>query len=1048
MKRLPIVTKTDSNTPDTSTERVWYQTLAERDGSPDIAIKRVTEFEGPAPFEPPAGVDRRTFMTLMGASMALAAGVSGCRRPEEKILPYTTLPEGMAMGVPDYFATAMPLYGTAIGLLVKSYDGRPIKIEGNPDHPESLGASTSWIQASVLDLYDPDRKVPARHGGVDKTDKERDAFLAQLYKDVARDKGRGLAIIGVEDRSPTTSALLTRIATELPSATVFRFEAFGRDRQRTGAAIAFGDPCDVCYRLEKADVIVSLDADLFGSESSPVRNSKGFSKRRKPDGVEVSTTGTMNRLYVAEPAPTSTGHAADHRLRIQARRIGDLLQAITAGLKTAGLLADGLGGAAPKLSAKEEAWVKAAVSDLVKAKSKGVLALGARQSPALHALALAVNHALGAIGSTIHLAPLVDGVQEGLSALKALSDGLNAGKITTLLVLGGNPLFNAPSDLPLAEAFKKAKLSVHFSTHFDETSAATTWHIPRAHYLEAWSDARSEDGTLAVVQPLIAPLHGGLTDAQVLEGLLGGSRSAYNIVRDQWKTLLTEGDFETEWKTVIHAGVVPAKDSFTKDGGAPALVAPRVAAELAKVAQPQGEYEVVFTPDPHAYDGRFANNGWLLEMPDPIHKCTWMSTAAVSQATAKKLGVTDGDMIDVTVDGKTVSVPAVVSTGHADDSVTLPVGLGRTAELRVAKGVGVDVAPVRSSTTWSFGAAGVKKGSGRQRLAVTQGHFVMEGRPLVRTQTLEQYKSDPNWAASLVKHPPLLNLFQDWKYDGHKWGMAIDLSLCTGCSACVTACQAENNIPVIGVEGVLKSREMHWIRIDRYFAGKHGLIEGEDEADAAFMPMLCQHCENAPCEQVCPVAATTHSPEGINEMTYNRCIGTKYCGNNCPYKVRRFNYFNWNKDMDEYTKLVKNPDVTVRFRGVMEKCTFCVQRVNKSKVAAKIAFDRKKDARSAHDIMASLKSACMEACPTEAITFGDLNNPLPTAPDGRASVSSLVKYGPDNLPKGRGYHMLAEINVRPRITYLGRVENPHPDLAPPVPPKPAQGSATPAKETH
>jgi molybdopterin-containing oxidoreductase family iron-sulfur binding subunit len=1046
MKRLPIVDKsrpasagaTDPN------ERVWYQTLAERDGAPEIQDKRVTEFEGPTPFAPPPGVDRRTFMTLMGASMALAGGLSGCRKPKEKLLPHTRLPEGMVMGQPDYYATAIPFYGTAVGLLVKSYDGRPIKIEGNPDHPESRGASTAWIQASVLDLYDPDRKRAARNAQGEQTVEARDAFLAQLLKETRNKRGRGAAILFEDHRSPATARLLEEVKKELPDLKAYRFEAFGRQNQRFGVQLAFGEPRDVCYRLEKSDVVVSLDADLLGTESSPVRNSKAFAKRRRPESTQAGTAGVMNRIYVAEPSPTQTGHAADHRLRVQAKRVGDLLQGLASALKAAGVpLADGLGVASPKLGEKEQKWVKAAASDLAKAKGAGLVAVGVRQAPALHALAMAINHALGAIGQTVELTLMLDDLPEGPNALKDLVAELNGGKVETLLILGGNPVFNAPADLGFAEAIKKAKTSVHVSSHLDETSAVTTWHVPRAHYLESWSDVRSEDGTLAVVQPLIAPLHDGLTDAQILEGLAGGNRTPFKIVEDSWRSLLGAAGFDPIFKTAIHDGhFVPAPE-LVKDTTPPALVAPAIVTELGKLAPVQGDFEVVFAPDPHAYDGRYANNGWLLELPDPIHKCTWMTVGAISHATAKKLGLTDGDFIDVTVEGKKVTVPVVLSAGHADDSITLPVGLGRTAELSVGKGVGVNVGVVRTMAAWSFGAATAAKGSSRQRLAVTQGHFVMEGRPLIRTQTADEYKADPSWAAELVKHPPLLNLFADWKYDGHKWAMAIDLTLCTGCSACVTACQAENNIPVIGVDGVLKSREMHWIRIDRYFAGRNGEVEGEDEAEAAFMPMLCQHCENAPCEQVCPVAATTHSPEGINEMTYNRCIGTKYCGNNCPYKVRRFNYFNWNAEMSEYEKLVKNPDVTVRFRGVMEKCTFCVQRVNKSKIQAKIANDRDKSPENAFEIMNAVQTACMQACPTEAITFGDLNNPRTTTPEGRSSVSHLAKLG-------RGYHMLEEINVRPRISYLARIQNPHPDLAPPKKPAAAGGGHGEAasKEKH
>ncbi|MFO0556176.1 MAG: Fe-S cluster-containing hydrogenase [Polyangiaceae bacterium] len=1043
MKRLPIVKK-DSDTPaQLDKQGPWFQTLAERNGDPSIEEARLREFQDDHPDEPPPGVDRRTFMTLMGASMALA-GMAGCSRPVENILPFSKMPEDFVPGRSEYYATAMPLYGTAVGLLVESVDGRPIKIEGNPDHPESLGATTAFIQASVLDLYDPDRSQKPRLKGADSTTEEAWKAIGDLGRDLLAKRGKGLGVLVEDTRSPTTSILLSTLMREMPEARVFRFEAFGRENQRAGLALAFGGPkfppVDVTLDLAAADVVVALDADILGSESSPVKNSKGFAKRRRAEDTAAGKTN-FSRIYVAEPVPTVTGHAADHRLRVQGRRIADVLRALATELGALGLAVGDLAAGGGKLGDKETKWVKAAAKDLATARGKSIVAVGCRQAPALHALAAAINLALGNIPSTIKLAYLMDDVEQGVGALVELAKQVKDNKIDTLLMLGGNPVFNAPGDLGFADIVKAAKTSIHLSTHVDETSQLATWHIPRAHYLESWSDARCESGILTVMQPLIAPMYGGRTDAEVIERLIGGMRSPYELVASTWEKIISDSrivsgaDLEDAFATAIHAGVhVPAtRQRFVVE--TPVLNAPNVTAELKKLPA-AGDFEVLFAPDPHAYDGRFANNSWLMELPDPIHKVTWGTAAPISYATAQKLAVSDGDHVEVTVGNKSVSVPVVVSYGAADDSITLPVGLGRKFEGRVCKGVGVDVNAVRTRDVWNLGPATVKKGSNHDKLAITQGHFVMEGRPLVRTQTVTDYKADPGWAGRVVEHPPLLNLFADWSYNGRKWGMAIDLTLCTGCSACVTACQAENNIPVVGAAAVIKSREMHWLRIDRYFAGKDGAVEGADEADAAFMPMLCQHCENAPCEQVCPVAATTHSPEGINEMTYNRCIGTKYCGNNCPFKVRRFNFFHWNKEIPESQKLVLNPEVTVRYRGVMEKCSFCVQRVNAAKIASK------KAPADEREIMHGLQTACMQACPTEAITFGDLNDGSARA-DGRTPVAELA-VAPGKAR--RAYNMLEEINVRPRINYLARIRNPHPDLEPPKSPSEHEGGEH--KESH
>jgi Fe-S-cluster-containing dehydrogenase component/anaerobic selenocysteine-containing dehydrogenase len=1047
MKRLPIAQSTGQSTP--SGDTVWYQTVAERDNLPAAQEARVREFTN-APYEPPSGVDRRTFMALMGASMALGGLASGCRRPVEKILPFSHMPEGFVPGQSEHYATAVSMYGTAFGLLVESYDGRPVKIEGNPEHPETRGGSTAFMQAAILDLYDPDRSKGPRKSGADVSADEAWAFIAELSKTARAKKGRGLAVLVGEHNSLTTAKAIDALLRDQPEAKAFRWEAHGRHNQREGVALAFGAAAadgalseyrDVSYDFELADVVMLLDSDLLGCEGNPVKNSKGFSKRRR------AGRGAMSRVYAAEPCPSITGHMADHRVRVQARSIGAVLVELGAALAQRGVpVADGLVKGGTKLGDKIDKWIAAAADDLAKAKGKSIVAVGNRQPAAVHALCAAINHALGNIGTTVNLTLVTDHLPEGPTALAQLVADIKSGAVDTLIMFGGNPAFDAPADLAFDEVLKNPKLtSIHFASYVDETGELSTWHMPRAHFLESWSDARSDGGVCSVVQPLIAPLYGGRTDAEVLHRLVGGTSNAFALVENTWGAMFPSRAFEKSFQQVIHDGFFVPPAEQTTDEKPLALNAAQVGAEIAKIAAPAADFEVVFAVDAHTYDGRFANNAWLQELPDPIHKGTWMSMAAISAATAKKLNVENGDVIDVTVGQKTVSLPVVVSFGSADDSVTIPLGNGRRMKGRVCSGAGVNTYPLRASAA-GFAAAQVKRGAGHERLAITQGHFIMEGRPLIRTQTVEEHKADPSWARNMVKHPPLLNLFRDWEYKGHKWGMAIDLTLCNGCSACVTACQSENNIPVVGIDGVLKSREMHWLRIDRYFAGNLEKIEGDDEANAAFMPMTCQHCENAPCEQVCPVAATTHSPEGINEMTYNRCIGTKYCGNNCPYKVRRFNFFNYNKEIPETVKLGLNPEVTVRFRGIMEKCTFCVQRVNAGKIQEKIALD-KKQPQVAQQVIRGIQTACMQACSMEAITFGDLNDTGSEATAQQPGVEGVRANVRHLADSGRAYAMLEEINVRPRISYLARIRNPNPGLEPPKAAAP-EGHAAPGKESH
>ncbi len=986
MKRLPVVSKEQSEAFAKDLKHDYWRTPEDRAGALAFRAQQAREFTENE-HEPPPGVDRRSFVKLMGASMAMA-GLAACRRPEEKILPYAHAPEDLIPGRPVHYATSVAWGGTAIGLLVESHDGRPTKVEGNPQHPDSLGATNAFHQGLIIDLYDPDRSTGPRSGNKDASWAEADAALAAISTAARAKGGEGLAILVQDHRSPTTKRSLDALLRDMPAAKVVAWEPFGRDNARKGAELAFGKPADAVYDFAKAEVVLTLDADPLGIDGSGVKHMKGWSRRRRAED------GKMIRVYAAESAPSVTGFAADHRLRIQSRKIPALAAAVASAVGASGERVAG------DLDPKAQAFVKAIAKDLQRRGATALVIAGRRQPPAVHALAAAINEKVGAVGATVRYVPVVDDVPSGAAALKALV----AAKPTMVFVLGGNPIFDAPADIDV-KGLLAASQSVHLSTHADETSAVCTWHIPRAHVLESWSDTMAEDGTPSVTQPLIAPMYAGRTDAELLERLVGGTRNAYDLVRATWAgmfgglTMPTGPGFEKSWRRVVHdglqVGVALAPISATVDAAA-------LGRELAALKPAEGAVEVTFSPDPHAWDGRFANASWLQELPDAIHKMTWANAAGISPTTAKKLGVESGDHVTVSVGGASVELPCIISFGQADDSVALTAGQGRKIVGRVGSGVGFDTFPLRREAGLDVAAGTLAKAAGHTKLPITQGHFSLDGRPLVRAQTLEEFDKEPKWAKELVEFPPEISLFQGFEYHGHKWAMAIDLSTCTGCGSCVTACQAENNTTIVGPEGVLRNREMHWMRIDRYFEGS------EEEPTSVVQPMLCQHCENAPCEQVCPVNATTHSPEGINEMTYNRCIGTKYCGNNCPFKVRRFNYFHYTKDMPGTTSLAMNPDVTVRSRGVMEKCTFCVQRVNEAKIAAKTQEGRLRLRDG------EVTAACEQVCPTGAITFGDLN-------DGESRVAKAV-----DLP--RSYKILQELNVRPRVNYLARITNPNPEL--------------------
>ncbi len=969
------------------------------------------EFPGLAE-ELTAPASRRDFFRVMGASLAMA-GLTACRWPKELIVPYANRPEGRIPGVPVRYASALELGGSAVGVLVSSYDGRPVKVEGNPLHPASLGGADAFMQAAVLELYDPDRsRHPVRREGGKELPQEHgdfDAWGRGHFAALRARRGAGLAVLAESTSSPTLAALRARFAAELPAATWREWEPVSRDNERAGTALLFGAPLRPVLHLEKARTIVCLDADPLGSHPAALANARAFAASRRAED------GTMSRLWVAESALSLTGAAADHRVALPPSRVAALAAALAGGL--IGSLKSSVGGpldaSVRQLVASGEgvapAFVAGAVTDLSRGLGKAVVVAGPRQGAEVHALAALCNLVLGAVGNTLHYVADDDpGRPAHAEAIRALCADLAAGRVETLLVLGGNPVYDAPADLDFASCLKKAGASVHLSLYDNETSRACRWHVPRAHALEAWGDARAWDGTYSVAQPLIEPLYGGRTPVEIIAAVLGeDGAKGHDLVRRTFAAL-PGGGGDAAWRRTLHDGVLAGS------AAPPVTPADRLeplAAAVARMAagdRGAGGLEAVFAADRSVYDGRFSNNAWLQEAPDTITSITWDNAALLSVATAAKLGVTTGDVVKVTIGGRAVEIVAYVLPGQADDTVVLPLGYGRTAAGTVGTGAGFDVYPLRAAGAleWAAGAA-VERTGRRYALALTQDHHAIDEigmqerglrvASLVREGTLAEYLKHPEFAREMAEAPPPAPLFSETQYDGeHQWGMAIDLSACIGCGACTVACQAENNIAVVGKEQVARGREMHWIRVDRYFAGK------AEDPKVVFQPIACQHCGNAPCEQVCPVAATVHSSEGLNEMVYNRCVGTRYCSNNCPYKVRRFNYLNWRKQLAPVEKMVFNPEVTVRSRGVMEKCTYCVQRIEAVKIAAR------NERRPIRD--GEIVPACAQTCPTQAIAFGDIANP-----ESRVAKQHAHR---------RAYGILGELHTRPRTLFLAKLRNP------------------------
>jgi molybdopterin-containing oxidoreductase family iron-sulfur binding subunit len=983
--------------------REYWQSLEELASSQGFAelLEREAPGHSQGVFD---ALDRRQFLRLAGASLALA-GLGACtRQPAEKIVPYVKPPEGLVLGEPLYFATAMPLAGVATGLLVKSNEGRPTKVEGNPEHPGSLGATDPFCQAAILGLYDPDRSAVIRNVSEIRT---WGIFLDALrgaLDGLRPGRGAGLRILTETVGSPTLAGQIREILAAFPEARWHQFEPSGRDNVRAGARLAFGEPVETLYRFDRAEVILSLDADFLSSGAGHVRHLRDFSARRRQQGA------TIGRLYVAESMPSGTGAIADQRFPVRAGAIEDLARELARDL---GVGVQARPGAAPRPT-----WLDAVVRDLRDRRGAGVVIAGESQPPAVHAMVHAINQALGNGGRTVlAMEPLDAEPVLQLDSLAELARDMEAGAVQMLVMIGGNPVYNAPADLRFADRLGKVPLRIHLGLYDDETSELCHWHVPEAHFLESWSDARAYDGTVTILQPLIAPLYGGKTAHELLALFSDRpDRSAYEIVRDYWRKErgAADGDFERFWRRALHDGVVPGtalRPKAVKLRTDWAQVAPLPTVRGAGGSSPGSTLEIAFRPDPTIDDGRFANNGWLQELPKPSSKLTWDNAAYLGVATAGRLGLANEDLVELSYRGRSVRAPVWIVPGHAEDSVTVHCGYGRRRSGRVGTGVGFDAYLLRHSDAPSFDSGLEIRPTGeRHLLACTQRHFSLEGRAIVRAATREEYAKNPRFAHEHGEEPaPDDTLYRPFPYEGNQWGMAIDIGACVGCSACVVACVAENNIPVVGKDQVSRGREMHWLRIDRYYTGD------ADNPETYHQPMLCQHCENAPCEVVCPVNATNHSAEGLNQMVYNRCVGTRYCSNNCPYKVRRFNFYLYNDWHTESLKLGRNPDVTVRSRGVMEKCTYCVQRIEAARITAR------KEGRAIRE--GEIVTACQQACPAEAIVFGDINDP--------ASRVAKLKAEP------RNYSVLGELNTRPRTTYLAAVRNPNPAIA-----RPGTGGST------
>ncbi len=933
-------------------------------------------------------VTRRNFLRFMGASMAMV-GLSGCTansilhpQPLEKIAPYTRQPEQVVQGKALYFATAMTVSGFAKGLIAKSHMGRPIKLEGNPTHPASLGATDVYSQASILTMYDPERAQAVKNRGrISSWDTFRIAFNETLSPYRAGQNGNAIRILTETVTSPTLANQIEQILEAFPGAEWYQYEPVNRDNINEGAALAFGEYVNTYYDLTQAKVIVALDADFLTVGPASVRYARDFTNQRRLAGEGASEE--MNRLYVAESRMTGTGGMADHRQPVAHAEVDAIARQMAAALGV-------LDASEVELSEELTTFVETMVADLQANAGECVVIAGDYQPPAVHALAHLMNDALGNVGTTvIHTDPVEANPINQAASLQTLVDQMMAGQVDLLIMIDGNPVFNAPADMGFAEAIENVGQRIHLTVQENETSRVSQWVIPQADYLERWGDARAYDGTVSIVQPLIAPLYDGHSAHRLLALMLEDTSDDYDIVHDYWQSQSERDDFEDMWQITLHDGVMAESALATK------AVSVQTDIDL-PAPQPVADLEVTFRPDPTIWDGRYANNGWLQELPKPVTKLTWDNAALISPRLAEERGLNNGDLVTLTIGDNTLEIPVWILPGQPHNSIAIDFGYGRTSVGQVGAGTGFNAFVARTSDTLWSGAATLAVTGGYYSLVSTQNHSSMEGRDIVRYETLDEFlhghddHHGHHYQSLMAGHP----------YDGHHWGMSVDLGSCIGCNACVAACNAENNIAIVGKDEVAIGREMHWMRIDRYFEGDL------DNPKMLNQPLMCQHCEQAPCEVVCPVAATVHSAEGLNDMVYNRCVGTRFCANNCPYKVRRFNYYQYQEVDVPVIELRHNPNVTVRPRGVMEKCTYCVQRINHARIEAKKQFRMVEDGE--------IVTACQQACPTQAIVFGDIS-------DENSRVHELRE-------SSLTYSLLEELNTKPRTTYLTRVTNPNPAI--------------------
>jgi MoCo/4Fe-4S cofactor protein with predicted Tat translocation signal len=972
----------------------YWRSLEELVGKPEFQEALHREFPKGAS-EWLDSVSRRGFLKVMGASLGLAGltSTTGCvKLPFEPIVPYVRQPEGVIPGRPMYYATAITLGGYASPVLVESHLGRPTKIEGNDQHPASLGGTDIFTQASLLTMYDPDRSQTVTSMGDTRS---WQGFLSAIRGPLAAQKplqGAGIRILTTTISSPTLADQLRTFLKNYPQAKWHVYEPVNRDNVLEGAKMAFGQPVETRYDFSKADVIVSLDADfLYGGFPGNVKYIRDFAARRDPDKK-------MNRLYVIESTPTSTGAKADHRVPLRASEIE----------WSARNMASALGIELGRTGQQGRTEI-AAARDVHSQQGSSIVIAGDHQPPAVHALAHAMNAKLGNVGKTVFYTDPVDANPiNQTESLKELVADMRAGKVDLLVILGGNPAYDAPADLNFAEVLKsnKVPLRVHLGLYNDETAELCHWHVNQAHELEAWGDARAYDGTVSIIQPLIAPLYNGKSAIEFV-ALLSGQADAkgYDLVRAYWQKQHTGTDFEQFWRKSLHDGWIEGTTFSPKS-----VKAEPVSAIAGTV--PPDAIELNIRRDPTIYDGQFSNNGWLQELPKPMTKLTWDNAILIGPAMAERMQIASKDVLELELNGTKVTGAAWIQAGHPDNSISVFLGYGRKRAGRVGTGYGFDAYRLRTSAApWIASGVKITKTGGTYNLASTQGMQSMETpngdtRPLVRETSLDEYHKNPDFAQG-EQPPPGLSLYKPYPYDKetYAWGMAIDLNKCVGCNNCVLACQSENNIAVVGKEQTELGRHMHWIRIDAYYEGDR------DNPKAFFQPVPCMQCEDAPCELVCPVAATNHSTEGLNDMIYNRCVGTRYCSNNCPYKVRRFNFLlfqDW--DTPQY-KMMRNPDVSIRSRGVMEKCTYCTQRIVERRIDVETASVREgKEIRIGDE----LQTACQQSCPANAIIFGNINDP-------NSQVSKLKRLS-------RNYSLLGELGTRPRTTYLAEVRNPNPEL--------------------